>query len=359
MNGRPLHSLKTYVTRNEWIVHVIFWLVYFGLNVLRWGSFFDDYHYSLKSNLVEFPIHIILVYLNIYILLPKLIPQRPFIYVISLFILMLILSFARIELTYWFVSEEVWMEIPNKLDRFNINYIIEIFIGELYVVGIITAVKLIIDNARNKQLNKELTMRGYETEIELLKSQIQPHFFFNTLNNLYSLTLEKSDKAPDLIIKLADMMKYLAYQSKKDRVPLDEEVVLINSFLELEKLRYGDRLKIRFNIEGGLTNTRIAPLVLFPFVQCVFKNETYNKLGKIDIILNLAIDSEFVSFTMENKKCEDNINDNIEKVIDLNKNGLKSTKRRLDLLYGKKYNLDIIDADNFYKLQLKLPYSND
>jgi len=155
------------------------------LFVSRWKCATDRrYHYlrlnnyySFKSNLVEFPIHITLVYLNLYFLLPKFIPKKPFLYVVFLFIAMLAMTFLRIELNYKYVTHEIWMESPRELSKYNINYIVEVFIGELYVVGIITAIKLIIDHARKNKINKELEFRNFESEIELLKSQIQLTFF--------------------------------------------------------------------------------------------------------------------------------------------------------------------------------------
>lgn len=356
-NQKPFGKAADLFIKKEGFLHVAFWVICFGLNIVRSGILFDDYEYAFKSNLVEFPIHIFLVYLNIYYLLPKFIPEKPFSYSGILFIAMLTMSLLRIELSYQFVSQDTGMEIPGVASKYNLSYIVEVFISELYVVGIITAVKLIIDNARNNQINKELKMRNYETEIELLKSQFQPHFFLNTLNNLYALTLDKSEKAPDLIVKLGDMMKYLIYQSKKDNVPIIEEVTLIENFLELEKLRYGDRLKININLSGGITCKKIPPLILFPFVECTFKNETSKNMGEIDISFGLDVEDGYMTFFMKNKKCTGLDNKELRKILDLNKNGLRNTKRRLDLLYKNNYDLNISDSNNFYVLTLKIPVS--
>lgn len=339
------------------VYHLVFWIGYFLFNTLRWGSYFDDYWYSLRSNLVEFPIHIILVYINLYYLLPRYIPNRLPKYLVLLFFAILAMSLVRIVLNYQFVTTEVWREsVIKEQSLFGFNYIIAVFIGELYVVGLTTAIKLIIDWVRTQRRARELERRNHETELSFLRSQVQPHFFFNTLNNLYSLTLDKSDKAPETVLKLSDLMSYVIYKGKNSKVSLPEEVTHIQNYIDLERLRYGDNLIAEINISGNIQGKFIPPLILMPFVENSFKHGAYYKNGSIPISIDLSLNGNVLYFKVKNSKArgksahEQSHNSGI---------GIQNTLRRLELLYDKNFNLDIIEDERTYKISLKITLDED
>lgn len=355
-------DLKNFIFRflkNPVVHHLVFWIGYFLFNTLRWGSYFDDYWYSLRSNLVEFPIHVILVYFNLYFLLPRYIPSRLTKYLVLLFLSLLIMSLLRIVLTYEFVTTEVWREsVVKEQSLFGLNYIVAVFMGELYVIGLTTAIKLIIDWVRTQRRARELERRNHETELSFLRSQVQPHFFFNTLNNLYSLTLDKSDKAPETVLKLSDLMSYVIYKGKNTRVSLPEEVIHIHNYIDLERLRYGDNHIAEINISGNIQDKWIPPLILMPFVENSFKHGTDYKNGKIPINIQLTVNGNVLYFTVKNAK---NKNSTIEKDPDKSNSGIgiQNTMRRLELLYDKNYTLDISEDDNTYKVSLKITLDED
>lgn len=337
------------------VYHTIFWTLYLIFNVIRWGSYFDDYLYSIKSNLVEFPLHIILVYLNLYYLMPRLIPKKLGLYGLTLFLATLVISIVRIILTYWLVTTEIYKESSLNESLFGINYMTAIFVGELYVVGVVTAIKLTIDWVGYKNRTTELEKSNLETELAFLKSQIQPHFFFNTLNNLYALTLEKSDKAPSTVLKLSELMSYVIYDAKQKMVPVIKEVTHIHNYLDLEKLRYGDRLDVVFDIEGKLEGKNIPPVLLLPFVENSFKHGSRTRAECIPITINLRLEDDYLYFSTQNgvqlssEKQETMVNVNHSGV------GLENTTRRLNLLYGRNYNLTINEGESTYTMTLKIP----
>lgn len=345
--------------RKPLVHHLIFWLGYFMFNILRWGSYFDDYWYSFRSNLVEFPIHVILVYFNLYFLLPRYIPSRLSKYLVLLFLSILIMSLIRIVLTYQLVTTEVWREsVVKEQSLFGFNYIVAVFMGELYVVGLTTAIKLIIDWVRTQRKARELERRNHETELSFLRSQVQPHFFFNTLNNLYSLTLDKSDKAPETVLKLSDLMSYVIYKGKNNRVSLPEEVTHIQNYIDLERLRYGDNLIAEIKISGNIQGKLIPPLILMPFVENSFKHGTDYKNGKIPINIQLTINGNVLYFTVKNARSKNStLNNDIKK--SHSGIGIQNTLRRLELLYDKNYNLDITEDANSYKVSLKIVLDED
>lgn len=339
------------------VYHLIFWISYFLFNTLRWGSYFDDYWYSLRSNLVEFPIHVILVYINLYYLLPRYIPSRLPKYLTLLFTAILIMSLIRIVLNYQLVTTEVWREsVIKEQSLFGVNYIIAVFIGELYVVGLTTAIKLIIDWVRTQRRARELERRNHETELSFLRSQVQPHFFFNTLNNLYSLTLDKSDKAPETVLKLSDLMSYVIYKGKNNRVSLPEEVTHIQNYIDLERLRYGDNLIAEINITGNIQGKVIPPLILMPFVENSFKHGSNYKNGNIPISINLSINGNVLYFSVKNSKSRNSSSPEQKSRSGI---GIQNTLRRLELLYDKNFNLDIIEDEQSYKISLKITLDED
>ncbi|PIB34658.1 hypothetical protein BFP72_04150 [Reichenbachiella sp. 5M10] len=341
--------------KREWVQHFLFWSVYFCINWLRWGSYFDDYLYSLQSNLVEFPLHLAIVYFNIYFLMPRFIPKQVFWYIILLAISILAIVLIKIVLTYFLVTTEIYKESNlEHTNLFDFNYVLAAYIGQIYVVAIAMAVKMTIDWIDFKNKASELIKTNLETELAFLKSQIQPHFFFNTLNNLYSLTLDKSDKAPYTVLKLSELMSYVIYDAKQKRVPLVNEIKHIQNYLDLEMLRYGDRIEIDLAISGDIEGKVIPPVLLLPFIENSFKHGTKVDSDIIPIDISLDVTDNILTFSTENLKPNTVIPDN---GLETYKHGvgMTNTKRRLNLVYGESHQLDIVETDEKYKIVLKIP----
>ena len=333
--------------------HILFWLLYFTFNVVRWGFYFGDFSYAISSNLVEFPIHLILVYFNLYYLIPRLFPKKIAWYILSLALAITVVSYLRIILTYQLVTTEIWKESGlTGLELFDWNYFIEVSIGELYVIGLTMAIKLSIDYVNSIKITKELENKKLEAELSFLRSQMQPHLFFNTLNNLYSLTLTKSEKAPETVLKLADLMSYVIYKGKSKRVALNEEIKHLYDYLDLEKLRYGDRLQSSVEITGKIEDIYIPPLILLPFVENSFKHgNTDSDSFPIDICL--CIDNHSLTYMVNNNLSPTDIDFNVK---DAREGiGLKNTIRRLDLLFKDQYNLEMKKDKTTFNVTLTMP----
>ncbi len=349
---QPAESLTDFL-KKPLVYHSLFWIAYFIFNTLRWGFYFDDYLYSLKSNIVEFPIHVLLVYFNIYYLLKKVLPKSLARYIIYLLLSILMMSMVRILLTYSLVTTEVWRESVIPVESpFGFNYILAVYLGELYFVGLITAIYLIIGLISSKKHMLELQQRNHETELSFLRSQVQPHFFFNTLNSLYSLSLEKSDKAPETVLKLSELMSYVIYKGKHNLVDLGEEVEHINNYIDLENLRFGDKLEASLSISGDITGKQIPPLILMPFVENCFKHGIQYRNGKIPIKIGLQVVSNDLVFTTKNP-----VGPSVQKPSEcraLSGIGIQNTKRRLELIYGKNYTLEVNQQSDYFLITLKI-----
>ena len=220
----------------------------------------------------------------------------------------------------------------------------------IYLLGLATAAKFAKDWMVQKQQLQEIEKTQVATELAFLRSQIQPHFFFNTLNNLYSLTLQKSDLAPEVVLKLSSVMSYMLYESGAPLVPLEKEIANLENYMALEKLRFGGRLSLSFEKKGVMDSVRIPPLLLLVFVENSFKHGMSQVAGQGCIRLLLQIDPGALTFQIENPIG----NGRSTEAAGI---GLKNVIRRLDLLYGPRYQLDLHEAANTFHVTLKIPLS--
>jgi LytS/YehU family sensor histidine kinase len=192
-----------------------------------------------------------------------------------------------------------------------------------------------------------LKRQQIESELNYLKVQLQPHFFFNTLNNIYALTLQRSDKAAPLVAKHAEMMRHILYESSRERVTLQKEVAFLKNYVDVEAMRYSDKIDICFETQGIGENAYIEPLLLLPFIENTFKHGIREETGGgfISIIISLVESELFV----EIRNSKPLINKTGSKGI-----GLRNAVRRLDILYPGRYTIDIVDKDNSYEVRLSL-----
>ena len=193
---------------------------------------------------------------------------------------------------------------------------------------------------------KTIESKKSKAELALLKSQINPHFFFNTLNNLYGLTVEKSDDAPNVVLKLSDMMRYTIYMGKEDFVPLKDEIEYLKNYIDLHKIRYHKTVDITFNHSDEL-DYQIAPLLFIIPLENAFKHGVELLTEDAYIHINLITNDGIIQFDIENNfgTLESNKNVGI---------GLDNLKQRLKLLYPSKHTIDIDVTDDVYKLSLKI-----
>lgn len=193
---------------------------------------------------------------------------------------------------------------------------------------------------------KTLESKKSKAELSLLKSQINPHFFFNTLNNLYGLTVEKSDDAPNVVLKLSDMMRYTIYMGKEDLVPLKDEVDYLKNYIELHKIRYQKKVDIQFTY-SNISDYQIAPLLYIIALENAFKHGVEKLTENAYIHINISTDDGNIRFKIEN---------NFEKLETKHDYGigLDNLKQRLKLLYPKKHQLNIKISESVYKLSLNL-----
>lgn len=200
---------------------------------------------------------------------------------------------------------------------------------------------------KNEDLRKKVESEKVNSELQFLKTQLNPHFLFNSLNTIYSLSVKKSSGTPDAVISLSEMMRYMIYEADKDKVPLSKEVEYIKNYVQLQKLRLSDSANVTLRISGEEKGKQMVPLLFISFIENAFKYGTDFK-GKTHVAISLFIEERSVDFRVENKigiPRQQQVNSGV---------GLENTKNRLQLLYPNSHDLEIIDIGDTYVVHLKL-----
>lgn len=333
--------------------HLWFWGVFFSLNVLRWGAYFNDYGYSFKSNIIEFSLHIPLVYFNLFVLVPKYVLKKKYYhYALGLLSSLVVVYLLKTGMTYFLISENIWPEANREYKPFEINHVVAVCIGELYVLAMASSVYLTLTWLKERDRNRALREEQFKIKLKYLKNQIQPHFFFNTLNNLYALSLESSNKVPDVIIKLSKLMEYVLYDIEGTKfVPLIKEIDYIQNYIEIEKLRF-ENVEVNINIESNIDDIKVPPLLFISLVENAFKHGGLNN-NRLKIKINCKIIDGWLHFEILNNFVHSPTLTPQKGI------GLTNTKKRLKLIFKNNYTLEHKVKFNYYIILLKIPLNHE
>ncbi len=328
-------------------IHIFFWLLYVASEY-----FANLMHMQPGKNLRFFQ--------SIFLTLPALMLPTYFIawYVVprylktnkwSLFILWILavgvfVFFARIK----------WEELVNYLEsgryfEMPASKMLKNIIRDYSIIALAVCIYIIGDYRKKQRHNEQLVKAKAEAEIKLLKGQLHPHFLFNSLNNIYSLALMKSDLTADSILKLTELLDYLVYRANMDKVPLAKEVQLLENYVDLEKLRYGEKLIIEADIDVKNEGVKVAPLILLPFAENCFKHGGAGKEGLFRINMKLFTDDKTLVFHLENSKKKKKENSPVKGGV-----GLENIRQRLALLYPNRHQLNISDQLDIYGIRLEI-----
>jgi sensor histidine kinase YesM len=331
------------------IQHLAFWVLSFlvFLNLFKTGSKPEkvDYVYTLLFQLSLLPA----VYLNLKLLLPKLgNRKRILFYLLSL--IALIIFFAWIN--YNFFDNWSAKVFPDYffISYFTFNEIILFFSVYIIITALLKLSKswFLVSGLQKELLEKE--KQKTEVELKALKAQINPHFFFNTLNSIYSMALDKDERLPGTVLQLSDLMRYFLYGSRDNFIPLEKDLTVVKEYIALQKLRSDAQLDIQTKISGEIRDQQIAPLLLITFLENAFKHGVKGSSGNTFIKLDIKVEKNRLNFTVENNKgIIDEVNTG-----DHNGLGLENVKRQLELLYPGKHLLNIKDQPDRFSVALQL-----
>ena len=263
--------------------------------------------------------------------------------------LLFTIPFFSVILLLWYFLIKIGFNKPYLgFIEFSLAY------GPFFSIGLITGflVKLVRGYAQRQLQDARVKAEQKESELNLLQSQLSPHFLFNTLNNLYGMSITDHSRIPQMLLKLSDLLRYSVYDGKKTFVSLKDELEYIGNYIAFEKIRISDRLVLEENIGLADPAIKIAPMVLIVFVENAFKHAKNTSEQKIHIAIDLETSSNFIQFKISNSYRKEK-----EEMGLLNENsgrGLANTIRRLDLLYGDDYELRSYTRGERYHVDLQL-----
>lgn len=355
MEGRELHTIPAH--KNNWIWHILYWSV----ATLLMFFIFSNRNYDLQIRVVLVGLLIVASYITTLAVNRYMIPKLLFQGKMFRFIYFL---FALFILTLWIISLAVFnivlysaYSLPDAIIPTREDVII--LISGHYIIVIMAAVIHFIRESYQRHIEKnqlaeqkkETEIKFKETRLKLLQGQLHPHFLFNMLNNLYGLVKYDSAVSQKVILKLSELLDYMLYECNKEKVELSKEISFINNYIELERIRHDDDFNVETALPGETDNIKIAPLILFPFVENAFKHG-FRDSSENYIRMNLNASPSHLIFTIENSISQIKR----DKFLNQEKNGigLKNIKERLNLIYKDNHKLNINTDDNKYKIHLEL-----
>ena len=329
--------------------HFIFWCVvflYFSSTLWQQSK---DLVLITQVVIFDIIIQIIIAYTIIYVLIPKLLNKNRKVLFLFLIILMIITSYISFSayMSFYIKHKTKDLDYINFINRITNVYN---YLGSFVALLVPTTILLFFNYYKKQKEAANLLEQKKTNELNTLKNQLNPHFLFNTLNNLYTLALKKSDRTPEVIAKLSEILDYILYRCKDNFVLLKNEITLLHNYIALEKIRYGKRVEINFNgkIESDI---KIAPLLLLTFLENSFKHGVSQEINTATIDIDIKVNSKRIDFYLKNSKPSTSIKVNRESI------GLQNIKMQLDLLYPNKYTLDITNSTNTYIVDLKIVLS--
>ncbi|WP_234735531.1 sensor histidine kinase [Tellurirhabdus bombi] len=353
--------------------HGLFWLVVwlsftllYGVfpigNLLQQGhdkvtAFLKGFIFSGVDALIFMPAHMTLAYGIIYVLFPRYLQQGQY---LKIFLGILLFSFASASVSSLlsaFVVTPVhqWLGGDGSTRPSRFTYLLMAgFRGATTVAGFAAAIKLMKVWFLKQQAYRQIEKEKFQAELQLLKSQIHPHFLFNTLNNLYSLTLHRSDHSPSVVLKLAELLRYMLYEANAAEVPLEKEIAFLRNYIGLEQLRYGSRLDMSVTIKGDTQQKLIAPLLLIPLLENAFKHGTSEQLEQAWMHLDLVVQEQVMKFKLINSREADERKLKQEGGI-----GLQNVRKRLELLYPGRYELKVVPEEETFMVYLTLELAEE
>ncbi len=337
----------------RWIWHLLFWMVFITFFSIVYGSFNEEYALQFEIQLTDAIVQVPAVYLTLYWLMPRFLYKEQY-GKFFVYLVLLILVFSTLA---WFDSLYIqkslfWPDEVWDVKMLEIGKILK-YTTKVYPVVVLAVVIKWFKYGYVQQKNTNLLAEEkLQAELNFLKAQVHPHFLFNTLNNLYALTLKQSKDAPEMVLKLSELLNYMLYECNAERVDLQKEVKLVKDYIDLERIRYGDRLNVSFDVKGESSGSKIAPLIILPFVENAFKHGVSDVLEDSWVSIDLELKATGITLKVENSKS--NLEESEDRFEYKEGIGLTNVKRRLELLYPSQYEFEIHESETSYLVVLKL-----
>jgi two-component system LytT family sensor kinase len=341
----PRNMLKGY----EPILHLVFWVgyivllnsVYAGLDVNGWLIFLSSIFTTL--------FHAFLVYFNLWYLIPRFYNRGKYVaFYGSIIVVVAVVLPLRVWLDNWLLGggEKIMTHL------YTFSYLANILLSLLVMFFVSGSWRANEQWHKNQSLEQGMKTYRLEAEMRLLRSQVNPHFLFNALNNIYALAFMNAKETAPAIMQLSGMMRYMLESSRMEKVPLDKEIQYVYQYIEMQQLKKAQRQHITFEVQSTTAGIMVEPMLLIPFFENSFKHGNIETNNSAWIRSSLEVNSKIIQFKIENTKDPDTKHKHKDPTSGI---GIENVRQRLQLLYGKQYELDIEEMPYLFSVCLKIP----
>lgn len=332
--------------------HVLFWLIIISTYAISAWGYRDNFQQAILYEAFYLPARMLAVYFNWFLWMPKkLYRNRVGEYLVGMVAVIFVLATAQRYVMYYWAYPTFFPTWPiQSTSAFVFFRVVQNMVVIATPVALSTGMKLFLDWFDQKNRAQQLEQEKVAAELQYLKSQINPHFLFNTLNNIYGLAIERSGKVPTLLLKLSDLLSYSLYESGGRFVDISRELQLIKDFIALEMERSDNRVRVEWGVkEESLKGAQIAPLLLIPLVENAFKHGTREEIRRAEIAIQLEKNNGQLLFRVQNTIPEEKPENQEESGI-----GLVNVKRRLAILYPNRHEFSILEKAKSFEVTLKV-----
>ncbi|NJN35382.1 MAG: histidine kinase [Saprospiraceae bacterium] len=330
--------------------HLIFWLLYFLYTWLPLGSMNENYTGFFYEACLMLPITMAATYFIIFITIDRYyLHKRRLAFWVSLIFSLVVFGLLRRFIIFTYVYPVLWPEKCNQ----PLFYLPKITMEAVHIhlVAGVGAMLFLLSRWREQERLSDILMKEkVAAQLELLKSQVQPHFIFNTLNNIYMLSLKGAPQTSDMIYRLSALLSYMLYDSKEETIGVEKEVDYIKNYINLERIRYGDRLDVQLNVLQNIRDVRVPPLLFLPLVENAFKHGASRAVGESWIHIDISVKGKSLILKVENSLSETKAETNGFG----NGLGLDNLRKRLEILYPNNFELKTMKDECSYLAVLKI-----
>lgn len=357
------------LSKNHWLIkyklyHLPFWAIYHYL----WWSLYSEDALEAANNILKAPFTVkylfyvifqaVGVYFCLYFLIPKYLQKAKYVQFLSLLVVTILVISTVIMSGYYIGASLTTASFSSlfKMESNPINIVkFNSFPSTLASMTLGMSIKLGKDWVTSQQHRQALEKEKLATELKFLKSQYNPHFLFNTINSIFVLINKNTELATESLAKFSGLLRYQLYECNESQIPLNRELLYLESFVELERLRQNENFEIKTNLLPNYHgNFSIAPFILMPFIENAFKHVSQKEDHINWIKIDLSIEGDLLNFTIRNSTSSELVSRDL---VNFGGLGLKNVQRRLDLIYPDKYELETTNADGIYTAHLHLSLS--
>lgn len=328
-------------------MHIIFWFCVWFFFFFYYKRYSEINSYTFGASIINLLVAITTVYTFNYYLIPNILlknEKRKFF--AFAFVTIVMFFYIQLLLTLFLVVKQLadgYRLFPEMVDM------VMLFFNLFFVVFIAIAIKFYKRWSEKDFQEQKVQKEKVEAELQMLKTQINPHFLFNTLNSIYVLAMKQSDQTANTVMKLSDILDYILYRINTPKIAISNEINIIKNYIDLEKIRCSNRVDLDFNTELKSNDIQIPPMLIIPFVENAFKHGVAKSMDKSWIKISIKETDEALQIHVANSKTQNKSKDQTGGI------GLENVKKRLNLLYDNKYQLDIFEKQMQYLVSLYIP----